>query len=147
MDEWDEIDLLGAPHITFSRKGGGELAFIAIEADLDVRYGSRDGATHTEFSWEGFDDGSPASGRGWAALGPPGVSSATSSSTRGTLRASSPSAKDLLQQSARPLFSIFIASQTGQRNSVGGAQRLLSDTTRGETWHTAERASCRTRQA
>ena len=72
MDEWDEIDLLGAAHITFSRKGGGELTFIAIEADLDVRYGSRDSATRTEFSWEGFDDGSPASGRGWAALGAAG---------------------------------------------------------------------------
>jgi hypothetical protein len=57
MDEWDEIDLLGAAHIfTFSRKGGGELAFIAIEADLDVRYGSRDGASRTEFSWEGVDE-------------------------------------------------------------------------------------------
>jgi hypothetical protein len=27
------------------------------------------GAACAEFSWEGFDDGSPASGRGWAALG------------------------------------------------------------------------------
>jgi hypothetical protein len=25
-----------------------------------------------EFSWEGFDDGSPACGRGWAALGTAG---------------------------------------------------------------------------
>ncbi len=38
MDEWDEIDLLGSAHITFSGRDGGELAFIAIEADLDVRY-------------------------------------------------------------------------------------------------------------
>jgi hypothetical protein len=44
MDEWDEIDLLGSAHITFSRKDSGELGFIAIEADLNVRYGSRDGA-------------------------------------------------------------------------------------------------------
>src|SRR5262244_3759756 len=72
MDEWDEIDLLGAAHITFSGKDGGELMFIAIEADLDVRYGARDGAACAEFSWEGFDDGSPASGRGWAALGTAG---------------------------------------------------------------------------
>jgi hypothetical protein len=46
--------------------------FLAIEANLDVRYGSRDGAACAEFSWEGFDDGSPASGRGWAALGTAG---------------------------------------------------------------------------
>ncbi len=69
MDKWDEIDLLGSAHITFTSKDGGELVFIAIEADLDVRYGSRDGTASAEFSWEGFDGGSPASGRGWAALG------------------------------------------------------------------------------
>ena len=69
MDEWDEIDLLGAAHITFTGKDSGELMFIAVEADLDVHYGSRDGAAYAEFSWEGFDDASPASGRGWAALG------------------------------------------------------------------------------
>jgi hypothetical protein len=46
--------------------------FIAIEADLDVRYGSRDGVACAEFSWDGFDDGSPASGRGWAASGTAG---------------------------------------------------------------------------
>jgi hypothetical protein len=69
MDEWDEIDLLGSAHIAFTGKDSGELAFIAIEADLDVRYGARDGAACAEFSWEGFDDGSPASGRGLAAFG------------------------------------------------------------------------------
>lgn len=46
--------------------------FIAIEADLDVRDGARDGAACAEFSWEGFDDGSLASGRGWASLGTAG---------------------------------------------------------------------------
>ena len=68
MDEWGEIDLLGSAHITFSGKDGGGLVFIAIEADLDVR----DGAACAEFSWEGFDDWQPASGRGWAALGTAG---------------------------------------------------------------------------
>ena len=72
MDEWDEIDLLGSAHITFSGKDSGESVFIAIEADLDVRYGSRDGAACAEFSWEGFDDGSPASGRRWADFGTAG---------------------------------------------------------------------------
>ena len=56
MDGWDEIDLLKSAHL----------------ADLDVRYDARDGAACAEFSWEGFDDGSPASGRGWAALGTAG---------------------------------------------------------------------------
>jgi hypothetical protein len=94
MDEWDEIDLLGSAHIRFSGKDGGELGFIAIKADLDVRYGARDGAACAEFSWEGFDDGTPASGRGWAALGTPAAWSATSSSTKAMLQASSPNATD-----------------------------------------------------
>jgi len=72
MDQWDEIDLLGSAHITFSGKDGGDLVFLAIEANLDVRYGSRDGAACAEFSWEDFDDGSPTNGRGWAALGTAG---------------------------------------------------------------------------
>ena len=42
------------------------LRFSPSEADLDVRYGSRDGVACAEFSWEGFDDGTAASGRGWA---------------------------------------------------------------------------------
>jgi hypothetical protein len=72
MDEWDEIDLLGSAHVTFTGNDGGEPAFLALEADLDVRYGTRDGVACAEFSWEGFDDGIPASGRGWAALGTAG---------------------------------------------------------------------------
>jgi hypothetical protein len=51
--------------LTFSGKDRGELAFLAVEADL----AARDGADCAEFSWEGFDDGTAASGRGWAALG------------------------------------------------------------------------------
>jgi hypothetical protein len=39
---------------------------------LDVRYGSRDGAACAEFSWEGLDEGTPASGRGWVAFGTAG---------------------------------------------------------------------------
>jgi hypothetical protein len=69
MDQWEDIDLLGPAHITFVGKDGGELVFLAVEADLDVRYGSRDGAACAEFSWEGFDDNTHASGRGWATLG------------------------------------------------------------------------------
>jgi hypothetical protein len=72
MDQWEELDLLGPAHITFSSKDGGELAFVAVEADLDVRYGSRDGSACAEFSWEGSDDNTQASGRGWAALGTAG---------------------------------------------------------------------------
>ncbi|HEY2539591.1 MAG TPA: hypothetical protein VGI28_08880 [Stellaceae bacterium] len=59
-------------HIAFTGVDGGKLEFLAIEADLDVRYGSRDGAACAEFSWEGFDDGTSVSGRGWVTLGTAG---------------------------------------------------------------------------
>jgi hypothetical protein len=71
MDQWEDLDLLGPAHITFSDEDG-ELSFAAVEAELDVRYGSRDGAACAEFSWEGSDDGSPVSGRGWAVMGTAG---------------------------------------------------------------------------
>ena len=72
MDQWDELDLLGPAHITFAGRDGGEFMFLAVHAELDVRYGARDGSACAEFSWEGFDDGTPISGRGWAVLGTAG---------------------------------------------------------------------------
>jgi hypothetical protein len=72
MEECEDLDLLEPAHITFTGRDGGELVVLAIEANLNVRYGSRDGAACAEFSWEGLDDGSPTSGRGWAVLGTAG---------------------------------------------------------------------------
>ena len=72
VDQWEYLDLLEPAHITFTGKNGGELAFVAAQADLDVRYGSRDGEACAEFSWAGSDDDTPASGRGWVALGTAG---------------------------------------------------------------------------
>jgi hypothetical protein len=68
----EDLDLLEPAHITFIGKDSGKLAFAAVEAELDVRYGSRDGSACAEFSWEGIDDNTHASGRGWAALGTAG---------------------------------------------------------------------------
>ena len=96
-----------AAHITFSGKDGGELAFIAVEADLDVRYGSRDGSACAEFSWEGFDDGSPASGRGWAPWAPPAASSGTSTSTTATIQASFPNATDFFNSLLVSTHNVF----------------------------------------
>ena len=68
MYEWGEIDLAGSAHITFSGKDRGELAFLAVDGDLDVRYGSRDGAACAEFSWEGKQKRRPCR-RGHASKG------------------------------------------------------------------------------
>jgi hypothetical protein len=72
MDQWDDLDLVEQAHITFQGTDGGTLAFAAVEATLDVRYGARDGSACAEFCWEGSDEGTPTSGRGWATLGTAG---------------------------------------------------------------------------
>lgn len=74
MDVWDndDLDLAEPAHITFEGEHGGSFAFVAVTGQLDVRYAARDGSASAEFSWEGFDDAEPSSGRGWAALGTAG---------------------------------------------------------------------------
>ena len=74
MDQWDTdyLDLVEPAHITFSGAANGEIVFGAVNASLDVRYGARDGAACAEFTWQGFDEGDTASGRGWAAFGTAG---------------------------------------------------------------------------
>jgi hypothetical protein len=62
----DDLDLAEPAHITFTGAAGGEMAFAALSATLDVRYAARDGAACTEFTWQGFDEGDPVCGRGWA---------------------------------------------------------------------------------
>ena len=68
----DGLDLAGPAYITFSSAADGDMAFGALSATLDVRYGARDGGACAEFTWQGFDEGDPVSGRGWAALGTAG---------------------------------------------------------------------------
>lgn len=72
MDVWDDLDLAEPAHITFEGDHDGSFAFVAVSGQMDVRYGARDGSACAEFSWEGFDDAEPSSGRGWAALGTAG---------------------------------------------------------------------------
>ncbi|MER8607430.1 hypothetical protein NKH48_27630 [Mesorhizobium sp. M1233] len=71
MDVWDNdvLDIGEEAHLTFEGASAGEIAFVALKGSLDVRYGSRDGAACAEFSWQGYDDGDEACGRGWVMLG------------------------------------------------------------------------------
>ena len=77
MDTWsddviDVIDVGGEAHISFTGAEDGEIAFVAVEAFLDVRYGTRDGIATAEFTFEGVDEGDRIAGRGWASLGTAG---------------------------------------------------------------------------
>jgi hypothetical protein len=73
-DVWDNefLDLVEQAHVTFSGSEDREIVFGALTADLDVRYGSRDGSACAEFSWQGSDDGEDVCGRGWVAFGTAG---------------------------------------------------------------------------
>jgi hypothetical protein len=75
MDTWpddDYLDLVQPAHLTFKGASNGEIAFGALEGQLDVRYGARDGAACAEFTWDGQDEGDPVCGRGWVVLGSAG---------------------------------------------------------------------------
>ncbi len=70
MELWnsDAIDLLGPGFLEIRPDDDGEFQFLAVHGFTDVRYGEVDGMLRAEFSWEGDDDGSSTSGRGWATL-------------------------------------------------------------------------------
>jgi len=65
----DALDLVEEAFVRFGAEQLGELAMIALRADLDYRLGTNDGKPSVEFSFEGDDDGDPCSGRGSATLG------------------------------------------------------------------------------
>ena len=64
----DELDLSGPAHFTFGNDGGGEFRFIAVEGNMDCRFGQMDGKPRVDFTWDGNDECDPVSGRGWATL-------------------------------------------------------------------------------
>jgi hypothetical protein len=70
MDLWDEedVDLVAPGFIEFHPDHRGSLGFIAVQGGIDWRETSRHGRSGLEFSWEGFDESDPVTGRGWAVL-------------------------------------------------------------------------------
>ncbi|WP_306356289.1 MULTISPECIES: hypothetical protein [unclassified Nocardia] len=68
MDNWDldAIELAGPGYIEFRRDGTGAFSFICVTGELDCRPERPSGRDGVGFSWEGFDEGDPVSGRGWA---------------------------------------------------------------------------------
>ncbi len=69
MWDQDALDLVVPAHITFGRNGLGEMQLIAIGASIDYCVEERAGdAPVVEFSWSGFDEMDPSSGRGNARI-------------------------------------------------------------------------------
>ena len=65
-DIWDRdhLDLCGPATLTITAQGGGEIAFGALQAGLDIAY-SR---SSVGFTWQGFDEMDEVSGEGSAEL-------------------------------------------------------------------------------
>ena len=70
MDLWylEDVDLVAPGFIEFHPNHTGSLGFIAVEGGIDWRETSCHGRSGLEFSWEGFDECDPVTGRGWAVL-------------------------------------------------------------------------------
>jgi hypothetical protein len=68
---WDReaLDLVEEAFIRFGPQRLGDLAMIAVRADVDYRLETKDEKQRVEFSFVGNDDGDPCSGRGWAVIG------------------------------------------------------------------------------
>lgn len=70
MELWDivDIELVGPGFFEFAADQTGRLSFIAVAGWMDCRAAAKEGRPGVEFTWQGFDDGTEVSGRGWAAL-------------------------------------------------------------------------------
>ena len=67
MEVWDAdyFDMEVPAHITIRDDLTGEFQFGLVQGDLDARVSVTDSVTRLEFSWSGFDENDPMSGRGW----------------------------------------------------------------------------------
>jgi hypothetical protein len=70
MDLWEQadVDLVAPGFIEFGKDHEGSLGLIAVQGEIDWRDAPRDGRPGAEFTWERFDEGDPATGRGWAVV-------------------------------------------------------------------------------
>jgi hypothetical protein len=67
MDGWDAdyYDMEVPARITIRQDLTGEFQFGLVTGELDGRVCTIDGAPRFDFSWYGFDENDPMSGRGW----------------------------------------------------------------------------------
>ncbi len=69
-EAWDEeyLHLVEPAHLQIGAGQLGRLVFGGITAEMDYRLSERMGRTTIDFSWEGWDEGTQVSGRGWGVL-------------------------------------------------------------------------------
>lgn len=68
MDQWDQeyVNMEDAGHVTFQKGGSGGFLFGCVDAVLDWRYD--DSLDRVDFTFEGVDEGTEVTGRGWAKI-------------------------------------------------------------------------------
>lgn len=67
MEVWDAdyFDLEVPAHITIRNDLTGDFQFGLVQGGFDARVSLADDVARVEFSWSGFDENDPMSGRGW----------------------------------------------------------------------------------
>lgn len=67
MESWDAdyFDMEVPAHLTIRKDLTGEFQFGLVQGELDGRVESNGDETRFEFSWSGFDENDPMTGRGW----------------------------------------------------------------------------------
>ncbi len=67
MDQWDQefVDLVVPGYLTIRKDGKGSFQFGAVEGQMDCRVQRIKTREQLEFTWDGFDECDPVSGRDW----------------------------------------------------------------------------------
>lgn len=67
MEVWDAdcLDMEVPAHVAIRNDLTGEFQLGLVQGDLDARVRVTAGVARLEFSWSGFDENDPMSGRGW----------------------------------------------------------------------------------
>jgi len=67
MEVWDAdyFDMEVPAYLTIRKDLTGEFQFGLVQAQLDGKFESADATSRLAFSWSGFDENDPVSGRGW----------------------------------------------------------------------------------
>ncbi len=69
MQVWGQeaVETLGPGFFTFGSGGTGAFRFICVEGNMSCRFTTdKKGHSRVAFSWTGFDEFDPKTGRGWA---------------------------------------------------------------------------------
>ena len=70
MEAWDQeyVDLVTPGHFTFGKDGFGNFEFGVVKAETDYSLEVFGNSERVDFSFEGYSEYDPVSGRGWATI-------------------------------------------------------------------------------